>query len=55
MDDGKLTAPEFRKVLRKRLWNFFLPALAITLSDPAMGLVDTVCIGQMATTNDLAA
>merc|ERR1712216_393298 len=57
--DGAVDSPEdlwiWRKKLLWRLVAFVIPALSITLADPLMSLVDTLCIGRYGTTIELAA
>jgi len=50
--DGLLA---WRKKLLWRLLAFVIPASSITLADPLMSLVDTLCIGRYGTTIELAA
>ena len=52
-DDGDLFAWRKREV--GNILRFSLPALSIPLADPIMSLVDSVCVGQYASTLELAA
>lgn len=46
---------EARFAMLKTIVMFAGPALSIPLGDPLMSLVDTVCVGQFASTLELAA
>lgn len=46
---------EARMAMLKTIVLFAGPALSIPLGDPLMSLVDTVCVGQFASTLELAA
>ena len=46
---------EARMAMLKTIVMFAGPALSIPLGDPLMSLVDTVCVGQFASTLELAA